>query len=261
MKLKTAIVTGAYGKIGKAIAEKIALQSNYRVVLVGRDELNLINTASSIIKTTGNSLIEYKVVDLSSKSSIIDLANNWYEPLHLLINNAATTPRSRLETEDGIEMQFATNVLGYMWMMKFMSVHMKIAEDARIVNVASYWAGGLDLNDIEFKNRRYNNDSAYRQSKQADRMLSKAFSRLLLADGIMVNSCHPGDVNSKLSNNLGYGGSESPSQGAETPAWVALSNDLFNVTGEYFEHKQKVHCSFSANNEEVQNLYDLCLSY
>jgi len=66
--------------------------------------------------------------------------------------------------------------------------------DARIVNVASYWAGGLNLDDVEFKNRHYNNDSAYRQSKQANRMLSTYSSSLLAPDGIKVNACHPGEV-------------------------------------------------------------------
>ena len=50
---------------------------------------------------------------------------------------------------------------------------------ARVVNVASYWAGGLDLEDLEFKRRRYDNDAAYRQSKQADRMLTVAFAERL----------------------------------------------------------------------------------
>ncbi len=48
-----------------------------------------------------------------------------------------------------------------------------------VVVVASYWAGGLDLDDPEFRRRRYNNDQAYRQSKQADCMLTVAFARRL----------------------------------------------------------------------------------
>jgi len=41
------------------------------------------------------------------------LAAEWEGPLHVLVNNAGTTPRQRMETLEGIEMQFATNVLGY----------------------------------------------------------------------------------------------------------------------------------------------------
>ncbi len=37
-----------------------------------------------------------------------------HRPLHLLINNAGVmTPPSRLETADGFELQFGTNVLGH----------------------------------------------------------------------------------------------------------------------------------------------------
>jgi NAD(P)-dependent dehydrogenase (short-subunit alcohol dehydrogenase family) len=79
-----------------------------------------------------------------------------------------------------------------------------------VVNVASYWAGGLDLGDLELERRRYDNDAAYRQSKQADRMLSVAFAERLRDAGVTANACHPGDVVSTLSRNLGFGGHETP---------------------------------------------------
>jgi NAD(P)-dependent dehydrogenase (short-subunit alcohol dehydrogenase family) len=91
------------------------------------------------------------------------------------------------------------------------------------VNVASYWAGGLDLGDLEFKRRPYDNDQAYRQSKQADRMLSVAFAERLREHRVWVNACHPGDVRSRLSANLGFGGHETPEQGAATPVWLATA--------------------------------------
>ena len=116
-------------------------------------------------------------MDLSSKKSIIDLASRWTGPLQLLINNAATTSRLRTETPEHIEMQFATNVLGYFRMTEHFMKFMKDQTDARIVNVASYWAGGLDMDDLEFKKREYDNDAAYRQSKQANRMLTVAFCK------------------------------------------------------------------------------------
>ena len=258
---RVALVTGAYGKIGKAIAEIIALNDNIKVVLIGRNETKLVETVSEIKRITLNQQISYEVVDLSSKQSIEELSQKWIGPLHILINNAATTPRQRLESAEGIEMQFATNVLGYMWMMKTMGKHMIGVHNARIVNVASYWTGGLDLNDVEFKNRHYNNDEAYRQSKQADRMLSFAYSQLLKKNGIAVNSCHPGDVNSTLSNNLGFGGHETPRQGADTPSWLAISDQVTGKTGLYFEHKREVSCRFSSNKKQVQQLLELCESY
>ena len=257
---KTAIITGAYGDIGKAIARNIASRG-YRTILVGRDEIKLKKTRQETEEKTGNSNVIIKVADLSGKRNIIDLAAQWHGPLNLLVNNAASSPRSRTETPEGIEFQFATNVLGYFWMIKYFSEFMKDAEDARIVNVASYWAGGLDLNDLEFKKRKYDNDSAYRQAKQADRMLTVAFSQRLKPFGIKVNSCHPGDVNSKLSNDLGFGGHESPDEGASTPVWLATDPLIKNLTGKYFEHHRETECIFSRDMTAVERLYQVCEAY
>jgi len=256
----TAIITGAYGAIGKAIARKMA-EKNYSTILVGRDELNLNMAVAEIIKTTGNQEVTGELVDLSRKSSIEAFSKRWSGPLHVLINDAATGPRKRIETPEGIEMQWATNVLGYFWMTIFFSDFMEGIDDARIVNVASYWAGGLDLTDPEFRRRRYDNDAAYRQSKQANRMLTVAFAERLKLSGITVNSCHPGDVNSKLSNSFGFGGHETPDQGASTPVWVATDQKLKGITGRYFDHLQESTCSFSRDSTAVERLYESCLEY
>jgi len=254
---KNAIVTGACGAIGKAIATGVA-GNGFRVILVGRDRPRLEKTRDSIMKETANAEVSFGVIDLAIREEIIDFSRQWKGPLHLLINNAATGPRKRTETPQGIEVQWATNVMGYFWMMKYFSPFMKGPGDARIVNVASYWAGGLDLDDPEFKSRRYDNDAAYRQAKQADRMLSVAFAGKLGSMGITVNACHPGDVNSKLSNSFGFGGSESPEQGAATPLFLALSGQMRGVTGKYYEHLKQVSCPFSADRQAVERLFDVC---
>ena len=122
---------------------------------------------------------------------------------------------------------------------------LKATPPGRIVDVASYWAGGLDLTDLEFKRRRYTNGAVYRQSKQANRMLVAAWAERLAPDNISINACHPGDVNSTLSNNLGFGGSQSPDQGAETPVWLATGATGGQVSGGYFEYRRAARCSFS----------------
>jgi retinol dehydrogenase 12 len=256
-----AIVTGAYGKIGKAISETIAVSKRYRVILAGRNKARLEETVAEIKDVTQTNDIDYVVVDVSVKSSIVDLYRRWNSPIQVIVNNAAVTPQKRLETSEGVEMQFATNVLGYFWMIKYMSKFMKDVDNARIINVASYWAGGLDLADIEYKKRKYTNNNAYKQSKQADRMISSAFAEILAPDHISVAACHPGDVNSVLSNNLGFGGNESPFEGAITPAWLAISKRIPNINGKYFERLQEVRCKFSENKSKVWELYNYCESY
>jgi NAD(P)-dependent dehydrogenase (short-subunit alcohol dehydrogenase family) len=258
---RIALVTGASGAIGSAIARGIASHEEFAVVLVCRDEGKARQVTDEIRQTTGNQQVRYELVDLSRQVSIQFLVDRWHGPLHILVNNAAATPRTRQETPEGIELQFATNVLGYFWMTHAFSQILKDSAPARVVDVASYWAGGLDLSDLEFKRRSYTNGAAYRQSKQANRMLSVAFAGRLEPFGVTVNACHPGDVNSKLSNNLGFGGSESPEQAARTPVWLATGDIGENVTGKYFADKHAVHDPFAQDEEAIEALYAACMRY
>jgi NAD(P)-dependent dehydrogenase (short-subunit alcohol dehydrogenase family) len=146
-------------------------------------------------------------------------------------------------------------------MIRAFTPYLFAAEGSQVVNVASYWAGGLDLDDLEFRRRRYNNDAAYRQSKQADRMLSAAFAERLSDQGICVNACHPGDVNSTLSNNLGFGGHQSPGEGADTPVWLAIGSAGTETRGCYFESRRAVPCRFSKDRNMVERLFDACEAY
>ena len=260
-RFRVIAVTGATGAIGTAIARQIAAIPDHEVVLICRDPVRAAQRAKHITQNTGNQRVRIRMADLSRRSEIQALAQNWDGPLDVLINNAAVTPPHIKHTPEGIELQFATNVLGYFWMIEMFSKRLADGNDPRIVNVASYWAGGLDLDDLEFKRRGYNNDAAYRQSKQADRMLTVAFAKRLKPLGISVNSCHPGDVKSKLSNDLGFGGHESPDQGARTPVWLALDVEGGRYTGRYFQYQRVTKCAFSEDEDAIESLFAACQSY
>jgi NAD(P)-dependent dehydrogenase (short-subunit alcohol dehydrogenase family) len=257
--MKTAIITGAHGAIGSEIAKGL-VGANYRLMLIGRNVVKLKELQHEFESSYGSGLVEYRAVDMSLKDEVYGLADEIAGPLDVLVNNAATAPRLRLETRDGIEMQWATNVLSYFWMTLAFEKHLMKSADGRIVNVASYWAGGLDLEDPEFKHRSYNNDQAYRQSKQANRMMTYGFAALYQHD-ISVNSCHPGDANSKLSNDLGFGGSMTAEQAARTPVHLATSADVNGITGGYFAHSQATDCAFAADKQAIKKLMAVCAGY
>jgi NAD(P)-dependent dehydrogenase (short-subunit alcohol dehydrogenase family) len=262
---RVAIVTGASGAIGKAIAHELARQG-LAVVMVGRDAGRIEGAAAEVrraVAAAGPAGPEARaeVVDLGRRREIEDFAARWRGRLDVLVNNAATTPRRREETPEGIERQLATNVLGYFWMTRAFEAALAASAPARVVNVASYWAGDLDLDDLELRRRRYDNNTAYRQSKQADRMLAAAFAPRLRASGVTVNACHPGDVDSALSNALGFGGSEAPEEGADTPAWLATDPSVAEITGAYFAHRRGERCRFAADEAAVEALFRICERY
>ena len=257
--MKKAIITGAYGKIGKELAKGMA-RLNYHLLLLGRDEKKLLRAVEEINYEFPGCKCDSYVVDLSSKKEIFDLAISINDKIDTLLNNAATAPKKKETNHGGIEMQWATNVLGYYWMIMAFQNHLLKSVNPRVINVASYWAGGLDLKDPEFKYRTYNNDEAYRQSKHANRLMTYGLAELFNGK-ISINVCHPGDVNSKLSNDLGFGGSESPKKASETPLLLATTEVGIDNSGEYFEYGKKTNCRFKNQKSESAQLLDLFRHY
>lgn len=259
--MKWVLVTGSTGTIGSAICD-ILSQEGYSIILAGRDQ-NKLNALKKRLEHKYKNQYEIFFADLRSKSEILKAIHNTFNnnsiKLYGLINNASETPRKKIITEEGLECQFSVNILGYHRMIAYLLDFFEVG--ARIVNVASYWAGELNIEDLQFQHRHYDNNTAYRQSKQAERMLTVAWAEQLKNRNITVNSCHPGDANSKLSNDLGFGGFESPHQAAATPAYLIYSKEVENITGKYFENQKETFDPFSSDKIKIQKLFEICNQY
>ena len=260
-KPRNFVITGATGAIGSALARRLAALPDCRLILPVRDAARGERLAAELHRLRADLELRIERVDLERKAEIEAFAERLDAPVQVLLNLAAVTPRQRELTPEGIERQFATNVLGYFWMIRSLLPRLRAGAPARVINVASYWAGGLRLDDLEFRRRRYDNDTAYRQSKQADRMLSAAFAERLAGDRISVNACHPGDVPSRLARNLGFGGHQSADEAADTPAWLAIDAQGQAISGAYFARRRREPCPFMQDREAVQTLFERCGEY
>ena len=70
----------------------------------------------TIIKEIGNAQLDVLELDLSSMASVQNFASNFKflnVPLNILINNAGIMASSFQLSQDGIELQFATNHIGH----------------------------------------------------------------------------------------------------------------------------------------------------
>eukprot|EP01084_Bolivina_argentea_P308831 534116_1 len=291
---KIAIVTGANQGIGRSIAKRISSikDSNdkeyiYEAVIICRNKQKGEQTIKDLQKETGNTNIHLITCDISSYRTVQNIfvkqimniiTNKNMKCSIILVNNAAECPMNRSLNSDGIERQFATNVLGYHFMMRSIfgylidnKINNKIknifynfinCKSSRIVNVASNWAGDLDINDLQFKKRKYDNDTAYRQSKQCDRMLNYIWSVKLKQFGILVNSCHPGDPCTTLSKSLGYNlYSTKNCDICKSPVYLAI-DDKVNTTGGWFESDCNVRKErFAQNKQLCAKLFDVCESF
>jgi retinol dehydrogenase-12/retinol dehydrogenase-13 len=268
---KMCLVTGASAGIGKAVARQLA-RLGARVVLACRNPEKGEVVRREIAGATGNHDLEVMTVDLSSRRSIDLFAESFakrHPALHVLVNNAGVWLEKRQESADRIEMTWATNVLGYFRLTDRLLPVLRAAPAARVVNVASQLAGGLDLGDVEFKRRTYAGRAAYAQSKQADRMLTWALARRLDGTTVTANALHPGFVSTELFGKAGgllavAGGAFAklwalkPDQGADTAAWLAASPDVQGRNGLFWIERQDRRCRFRDSNAE-EALWKLCI--
>jgi len=197
-------------------------------------------------------------VDLASQHSTRDFARAFlerYAELHVLVNNAGIWSQRRQESAEGIELTWATNVLGYFLLTRLLLDTLLKSQPARIVNVASKLARSLDLADVEFRRRPYSGVSAYAQSKQADRMLTWALARRLEGSQVTANAAHPGAVDTPLFAKAGgFAGrisagwarlfAQSPREGADTIAWLAAGPEVETMSGRFWANRSERPCHF-----------------
>jgi len=187
---RTVVVTGASAGIGRATAHELA-RLGARVVLAVRNPEKGEKVRAAIAKSTGNTQLEIATVDFARAQSIRTFARDLatrHPKIHVLVNNAGVWSNRRQLGPDGIELVWATNVLGYFLTTELLLPQLRAAGRARIVNVASRYAGGLDLADVQFERRPWAGKSAYAQSKQANRMWTWALSRRLEGTGAEESS-------------------------------------------------------------------------
>src|SRR5260370_27852742 len=113
---KRVLVTGANSGIGYEAALELA-RAGAEVTLISRSEEKAQGAANRIMNIVPQARLELGVMDLSKPRSVRRFAESQLasdRPINTLINNAGImAPRKRLASEDGFELQFATNVLGH----------------------------------------------------------------------------------------------------------------------------------------------------
>ena len=268
---KRVIVTGPTSGFGKEIAVQLA-SLGAELVLACRDLERGEKTAAEIAKRTGAKNCAVMRLDASDQRSVREFARQYRKRvprLDVLVNNAGINRSVRQASADGIELTFATNVLGYFMLTRELLDLLRASAPARIVNVASTYAMDLDLTDLQFERRAYEGRKAYAQSKACDRMLTWAFARRLEGSGVTANAMAPGLVvrtglyrdtspaAMRFMRVLGLFIGRSVAQGADTAIWLASSPEVEGVSNRFFELRKVVPCKFR-NTEAEEKLWSIC---
>jgi NAD(P)-dependent dehydrogenase (short-subunit alcohol dehydrogenase family) len=271
MKGKRVIVTGPTSGFGKEIALQLAAMGA-DVVLACRDVNLGAQVADEIAQQTGAKSCTVMHIDASEQGSIHEFARQYREKwprLDVLVNNAGVNRSKRQTSADGIELTFATNVLGYFLLTRGLLDLLRTSAPSRIVNVASTYASDLDLSDLQFQRRAYEGRKAYAQSKACDRMLTWAFARRLQGSGVTANAMAPGLVVQTglyrdaspavklLMHVLGLFFGRSIAQGADTAIWLASGPEVESLNGKFFDQRQEIACKFRDTVAE-EKLWSIC---
>lgn len=251
---KTVIVTGGSSGLGVETARALTAHGA-NVTILGQSQDKLDNAAVQIKEKTGRR-VETDVIALHKPASVRMFAENWlshHDRLDILVNNAGIMAWPLTRTEEGWEMQFATNHLGHFLLTNLLLPALKAGKPARVVNLSSagHHFDSVDLDDVNYENREYSDVLAYGQAKTANIWFSNEFDRRHSADGIRSFSVHPGAIfNTDLARNAshqaygevsarvealgGYSGiPKSKSQGAATSCYAAASPELDGLGGKY----------------------------
>ncbi len=207
---RRAIITGSNSGIGYPAALELA-RHGAAVVIASRSQGKGTAAADRINQAVGQPRAEFAQLDLASLASVRAFAMRELArdtPLDLLINNAGVyAPPKRLETADGFELQFGTNVLGHFALTGLLLPALNRAAIARpampprVVTVASiaHKRARLHFDDLQFQGN-YRPQSAYGQSKLANLMFALELDRRLrvAASSILSLAAHPGVASTAL---------------------------------------------------------------
>ena len=194
----TMVVTGANSGIGYEAAVELAAHGAH-VVLACRNLQRARQAADRIIGYTPSASVEVLELDLSSLGSVRRAASTFtrqHERLDVLVNNAGVMgPPYRL-TEDGNELQFATNHLGHFALTGLVLDRLLTTAGSRVVTVSSlgHRQGHLDFANLQFEHGGYTRSRAYGNAKLANLLFTFELDRRLRAAGsrTLAVAVHPG---------------------------------------------------------------------
>jgi len=197
------MVTGANAGIGRITALGLA-KKGATLIMVCRNRERGEEALNHIKEETGNDSVHLLLADLSSQSSIRQLAADFktqYPGLHVLINNAGIAPARRTITEDGLEMQFAVNYLAPFLLTGLLLDVLIASAPSRIINVSAAYhekSPPINFDDLQSEREPYDNRKVYAWTKLANIMFTYEITRRLRGTGVTANCLHPGVIETKL---------------------------------------------------------------
>jgi NAD(P)-dependent dehydrogenase (short-subunit alcohol dehydrogenase family) len=245
-------ITGSSEGLG-LMAGQLLAEQGHTVVLHARNATRGADVRRAL--PMAHAVVEGDVSTIAAMRSVAEQANRLGR-FEAVIHNVAVgyRQRQRGETDDGLPLLFAVNVMTPYVLTALME------RSARLVYLSSgmHQHASANLDDLRWQTRGWDGSQAYAESKLHDVLLAFAIARRWPA--VRSNALEPGWVATRM------GGPNAPDdldQAHRTQAWLAASDDAgAQVTGKYFFHLRQRPANPQARDEALQDrLLALCEAY
>lgn len=271
---KVVIVTGASSGIGLAASELLA-RVGARVIMAVRNQERGQQARRRVIESSQNENVSIELVDVADLDSVrafTERLQSRLERLDVLIHNAGMMVHERSTNAAGVELTFATHVLGPFVMTHDLRPLLARSAPSRVITVTSggMYTTGLDVTDLQSERGEFDGVKAYARCKRAQVMINERWARAYGGDGIHFHAMHPGwadtpGVVQALPRFHRYVGPwlRSPAQGADTAVWLASSREAVDSNGllwfDRAPRRTHVLPFTKGSDRDVDALWDACM--
>ena len=246
---RVVMVTGATSGLGLAAAEGFArLGATVWLVVRSRDRGE--DARAGIAERSGNHDVHVGLCDLSDLQSVRQFAERFTaqaDRLDVLVSDAGVLLPTRALSPDGIELTFATNVLGPFLLTNLLLPLLERSAPARIINVSSggMYTQRIRADDLQSARGEFDGATAYARAKRAQVILTELWARRLEGSGVVVHAVHPGwadtpGVASSLPRfyRLTRPLLRTPEQSADTIVWLGAADEPGRCTGLFWHDRR-----------------------
>jgi NAD(P)-dependent dehydrogenase (short-subunit alcohol dehydrogenase family) len=247
---RIALVTGGTSGIGEATCADL-LAAGATVHLLARDEKRIAGAVSRVESRLPDppSRLVPELCDISDPVQVRRFAEAFQErvqALDVLVNNAGVLTRRRERTDSGLELTFATNVLGPFLLTELLLPALRAAAPSRVITVSSggMYTARLDADDPQLDDRKFDGPAFYAHTKRAEVVLNGLWAQRHAADGVAFHAMHPGwaDTGGLRSSLPRFHRLMRPllrdaRQGADTIVWLATARSLEPASGGFWHDR------------------------